>query len=383
MMADTFMTGSGLSVLDYQWPGERARHRRKRLGAVSTLSELFTGAGKTGFSFMSLLPRPYLRFLLVFALAALAAPVKSLALSCTMQAQMTDAARNDLIQAAKKLATSIQGADITTVRALTIGDVAAHFDPIASSIQELAPQIAGAVITIDALYGLDASDLKAAQDQAQFFCNTAGSALHEEISILQLPPGNYALVLVHATGVAHPQQMAFLLMNKGAWQLAGFFFRPLLVDGHDSLWYWTRARQFAQKGQKWNAYFYLTTADYLSSPVDFLNTPNSEKLAQEQAAAMPQGLPGDQPMVVKAAGESYSITNLHTDGSLGGLDLVIHYTAVDTRDPVATRARNLELMKAILTEHPELRDGFHGLWVFADAPSQRPFGIEQPMSALH
>ena len=61
--------------------------------------------------------------------------------------------------------------------------------------------------------------------------------------------------------------MAFLLQKNGGWQLAGFFVKPLTVAGHDSLWYWTQARVFNQKGQKWNAYFYYETALYLATPV--------------------------------------------------------------------------------------------------------------------
>jgi hypothetical protein len=41
------------------------------------------------------------------------------------------------------------------------------------------------------------------------------------------------------------------------------------------------------------------------------------------------------------------------------------------------------LMKATLQAHPELRDGFHGLWVFAEAPSQRPYGNELAISEIH
>jgi hypothetical protein len=50
---------------------------------------------------------------------------------------------------------------------------------------------------------------------------------------------------------------------------------------------------------------------------------------------------------------------------------------------VATRARNLEVMKATLAAHPELREGFHGLWVFAEAPPERPYGNELAMSDIH
>ena len=97
----------------------------------------------------------------------------------------------------------------------------------------------------------------------------------------------------------------------------------------------------------------------------------------------PAGLPAAQPMALSAGAKTYSVTDLHTDGSLGGLDLVIRYTAADATDPVATRAMNLEVMKGMLAAHPELRDAFHGLWVFAEAPNQRPFGNEVAMSDIH
>ncbi len=321
--------------------------------------------------------------LIVFTLLAVLAPVRVLAITCTMQGQMADDQRNDLLQSARKIALAIQSGNTASVRSLTEPSVAAQFDPIANTIERIAPLLSGAAITIDALYDLDASDLKATQDQTQFFCDSPNSNLHEQIAIPGLPPGHYGLALVHGTGVAQPQQMALLLVKNGSWQLAGFFDRPLSVAGHDSLWYWTRARAFAQKAQDWNAHFYYQIAVNLASPVDFLSTPNLEKLLKEQAGVNAQGLPGGKPMTLAANGQSFSIDDIHTDDSLGGLDLVIHYAAADTTDPVATRSRNLDLMKALLTQHPELRDAFHGLWVFADAPGQRPFGIELPMSEIH
>jgi hypothetical protein len=177
--------------------------------------------------------------------------------------------------------------------------------------------------------------------------------------------------------------MAFLLQKSGDWQLAGLFVKPLLLAGHDSVWYWTKARAFNQKNQKWNAYFYYTTAAYLASPADFMTSANLDKLNQEAQGAKPDGLPGAQPMVVTSENNTFPISEMHTDGSLGGLDLVLRYSTPETSDPVATRARNLELMKATLQAHPELREGFHGLWVYAEAPSQRPYGNELAMSEIH
>jgi hypothetical protein len=310
-------------------------------------------------------------------------PMRLFAVSCTTQAQMSENERNALVQAAHTLASAVQGGNPAAVQAMTIPKVREQFDPIANTIQQAAPLLAGATLTIDALYSLDASDLKEAAEDTSFFCGAANSPVHVNVNIPQLPKGKYALTLVHATGVQKPQQMAFLLQQEGNWQLAGFFIKPLLIAGHDSVWYWTKARAFDQKNQKWNAYFYYTTAAYLATPADFLTSANLDKLNQEAAAARPDGLPGAQPMLLNAGGQSYPVTELHTDGSLGGLDLVLRYTASDTSDPVASRARNVDLMKAMLTAHPELKEGFHGLWVFAEAPNQRPYGNELPMSEIH
>ena len=320
---------------------------------------------------------------LVITVVTLLTPARIFAVSCTTQSQMSEPDRASLVQTAKTIASAAQTGNASAVQALTIPKVKAQFDPIANTIEQTAPLLTGATITIDALYGLDASDLKAPVEDTVFYCGVANSPVHVDVTIPQLPQGKYALVLVHATGVKQPQQMALLLQKNADWQLAGLFVKPLLMDGHDSVWYWTKARAFNQKGQKWNAYFYYTTAAYLATPADFMTSANLDKLNQEAAAARPDGLPGAQPMEIKAGNQAYSVSDVHTDGSLGGLDLVLRYTATDTADPVAARARNLELMKATLAAHPELRDSFHGLWVFAEAPGQRPYGNELAMSEIH
>jgi hypothetical protein len=325
--------------------------------------------------------RPY--FAVVITAVTLLAPIRMLAVSCTTQAQMTEAERAALMQSALNLASAVQSGNASAVQALTIAKVKSQFDPIANTIEQTSPLLAGATITIDALYGLDASDLKTAADDTVFFCGVANSPVHVDFTIPQLPQGQYALALVHATGVKQPQQMAFLLQKNGDWQLAGLFVKPLLLAGHDSVWYWTKARAFNQKNQKWNAYFYYTTAAYLASPADFMTSANLDKLNQEAQGAKPDGLPGAQPMVITSGNNTFPVSEMHTDGSLGGLDLVLRYSTAETGDPVATRARNLELMKATLEAHPELREGFHGLWVFAEAPNQRPYGNELAMSEIH
>jgi hypothetical protein len=263
--------------------------------------------------------------------------------------------------------------------------VATSFNSIAQSAAALAPLMTGATITVDAVYKLDASDAKPGDDQEQFFCDSADNSSHATFSIQHLPPGQFAFALVHATGVAKPQQIALLLqsMNAGSpWQLAGFFPKPLSVAGHDGLWYWEQARRYAQKKQMWNAWLYYSTAAYLLQPAAFLSSPNFDKLADERQAARPTDLPGTAPLTVKGESTSYKVTNFRTDDALGGLDLVAHYNSTSS-DPVADRANTIAVMRGLLTLHPELRDAFHGLWVFADAgPGGQAFSLEQPMTDL-
>jgi len=299
---------------------------------------------------------------------------------------MTAAERDPLVQAARTLGSQIQAGNSAAVRQSTVAQVAGQFDPVAANIQAIAPQIQAATLTVNAIYSLKATDLKATQDEAQFFCSVPGSSLIISLTIPQLPPGNYALALLRATGVEHPQHLSLILQNEGSstpeWKLAGFFTRPISTAGHDGVWYWTAARNYSQKNQDWNAYYYYQTAAFLLNPVDFLSSPNLEKLQKEAQTVRPLELPGLNPLVVKAGGQSFNITSMRTDNFSGGLDLVINYQTKDVSDPVATHAQIVELMKAVLAQHPELRQAFHGLWVYAHGDNQSQYAIELPVNQI-
>jgi hypothetical protein len=316
--------------------------------------------------------------LLIFALPAFG-------VSCKTQGAMTEAERAPIVQAARQIALDVQGSRSAELKAVTVPAVAANFNSIAQSATALAPLISSATITVDAVYRLDASDAKPGDDQEQFFCDAGDNSSHVTFSIQHLPPGLFAFALVHATGVAKPQQIALLLQSLqagGPWQLAGFFPKPLSVAGHDGLWYWKQARVYTQKKQMWNAWFYYSTAVYLLQPAGFFSSANFEKLVDEQQAARPTDLPGPAPLTVHADGTTYQITNLRTSDELGGLDLVAHYDSTSS-DPVAGRTHTIAVMRGLLALHPELREAFHGLWVFADAGSSgQAFSLEQPMTEL-
>ena len=197
------------------------------------------------------------------------------------------------------------------------------------------------------------------------------------------------MVILHATGVPNPQQISFILLEtiEHHWMLAGLFSRPLIEAGHEGLWYWVSARKYAERKMNWNAWFYYRKAAYLLDPVEFISSPNLEKLQHEEDQIRPVTLPGTKPMTLDAHGSVFQLTAIDTTAALGALDLEVHY-APDTaqaallHDPPAARKQVTELMTALLALHPELQEGFHGIWVHADDGPASLFSLELPMEQI-
>jgi hypothetical protein len=312
--------------------------------------------------------------------------------SCLTQSQMTAAQRDQVASAARMLVSDVQNGDLQGLRGDTLPSGAADFSGIANSAQALKPLIAQAVFTVDALFAFDAAQSAAGAQPSQgsqFFCSPSGSSLTVVLNFSNLPSGKYALAIVHATGVPKPQQVSLILaqMTTGQWRLAGFFSKPLMLAGQNGVWYWSRAREFAQKKQEWPAYFYYQIAAFLVEPADFLSSPNVEKLRREAGQVHPENLPGDQPVTVYVNGLPFAIAHVDTSSDLGPLDFVIHYNAnpeeaAQLRDPVSARKQVVNLMRGLLTMHPGLREAFHGLWVYADSGNATIFALELPMEQI-
>jgi hypothetical protein len=255
---------------------------------------------------MSQLPRGVFLFL-ILAAAILSAAAN--AASCKTQSQMTPAQRDALSSAARGMIGQVQNGDIQDLQVGTIPAVAADFSGIAASVETLKPLVQQATITVDSLYMLDASTEPAGGSRTDFYCGSPVVVLN----FTDLPPGEYALVILHATGVPKPQQISLILSESAGnrWMLGGFFSKPMTEAGHDGLWYWVAARKFAQSNKNWDAWFYYRMAAYFLDPVDFLSSPNLDKLQHEQAQAKPASLPGaQQPLIVSGQGSVFQITTL-------------------------------------------------------------------------
>lgn len=325
-----------------------------------------------------------LSLLLPLLLAVPFAPAQS----CTTQAEMDAGTRNKLENAALFMARQVSAdkapANTPAIQASIAPQVASQAAGILASVASAAGKVQGAAFTVRNLYILDASS-GAANQSTQFFCGSMNLPPHVVFTLGGLQPGKYGIAIVEATSIARPQQMTIIFEQSplaAEWKLAGFSYKPSTMAGHNGDWYWKQARMYAQKKENWNSYFYYKTARFLLVPVDFLSSSNLDKLLREEHAVKPAGLPGASPMPLTGGNQSFSVTDLHTDSFSGGLDLVIRYTTKSVQDPVATRRDNIAVMHLLLQAHPELRQAFHGLWVYAVAPGQDPFGIELPMDQI-
>jgi hypothetical protein len=307
------------------------------------------------------------------------------AASCTTQAQMTAAQRDSLEGSARTVGTLLQTGNTETLRGDTIPAVAADFGGIAASVKNLAPLVQSAAVTVEELYLLDSSTDSAGASQTDFYCG-------EPVVVLNfngLPPGNYALTILHATGVPKPQQISLLFSRAqdNRWMLAGFFSKPMLAAGRDGLWYWSSARKYAQKKMDWDAWLYYNMASNLLDPISFLSSANLEKLHRESEQVRPGNFPGTSPLAVNAYGASFTVSAIDTTDTFGGLDLDVQYTpdatqAAQLQDPPAARKQVTAIMAALLELHPELQTAFHGIWVHANQGTASLFALELPMTEI-
>jgi hypothetical protein len=307
------------------------------------------------------------------------------AASCLTQSQMTVVERNELASTARTLLSQIQLNNTQSLRNDVVPSLAANFDGIENSVSHLQPLVQASAITVDELYLLDASEGSETPGPVEFFCGSPVVA----ISFPALPAGTYALAVVHATGVPHPQQISLILSksNDGRWLLGGMFDKPMTEEGHDGLWYWVNARKYARTKMNWNAWFYYRAATDLLDPLEFLSSPNLEKLQREADQIRPTDLPGKTAMTFYAQGELINVTTIDTSTELGGLDLDVHYVpdgtqAAQLRDPIAARGQVTAVMSGLLKMHPELLGAFHGIWVHAEQGTSTLFALELPMTQI-
>lgn len=315
---------------------------------------------------------------------------------CTTQSQMQPTDRDALSVTAQTLAAKIQANDLMGLKAATIPELASDFSGIGNVITTTAPSLAGDTPEVEQVYLLDASDTKRNADgsapDADFLCSLNKGSDEADFSINGLPPGRYGFTMVEFVGHS-PWLVSLLLRQDGTgtqWKLAGVYPKETSAAGHDGLWYWSQARAMAAKKQSWVAYLEYREARDLLQPVGFVSSTHLENLRAESAAASPpelgDGISASSPLVIKSTGgKVYKFTSITPGNSLrkDKLDIVISLDRDPSiTSPPAIRKDNLEAMTAWLSQHPDLRENFHGIWIFANAPGQAPVTTVAAMNEI-
>ena len=315
----------------------------------------------------------------------LAAPSVVSATSCTTQAELLSLDRDALAAAGGRMAVAVAQQDYAALQAALLPAVAQQWDGIRTVVEGSAPLMKGGQVELRNLYLLDASTLTGPAD-TQFFCSNANGALTVTITMRALPPGRYAVVLADAAGAPLGGQMGFILVYQGSgnsagWKLGGLTVRQGMLDAHDGVWWWSHARDLAKSDAPWAARYSYEAARTLLVPVDFLSSPNLEKLGSEQLQI--KSSPQDAfPLTLPDGPRTWKIDAVRLDLTLGQSDLGVSYESTGVTDPAALRTEAMAVLSAFLKTHAGLRENFHGLWAYAVKDGKPAPVMELPMAQI-
>jgi hypothetical protein len=327
--------------------------------------------------------------LAALGLAFLAGSVSAGAASCTSQAELQPQDRDALAVAADRLSTAIANQDYETLKANLLPAVAGDWEGIRGAVEQTGSLLKGGKLQLKNAYLLDATSLTAPAD-TQFFCSNQTGSLTVTITMRTLPPGRFAVVLAEAAGAPYAGQLGMILAKDGtgagaAWKLGGVSVRPGMMEGHDGLWYWTQARQMAAadqaKPEPWSAWFEYEMARLLLVPVDFLSSPNLEKLNQEQATI--KNSPQDAfPYTLTDGPRVWKIDSVRLEPSALHADLDVVYESTGVTDLAAQKTEATAILTALLKAQPGLRENFHAIWAYT-MKDGKPFLIgTMPMAQI-
>lgn len=303
--------------------------------------------------------------------------------TCSSGADLDAATKNALDTAAKQYLEMSKNGDVAGLKANAIPQITGDFGSIERAVVTNRPYLAEGQSSFTATYLLDASEGKAPLPRAEFYCGIYNSTDRTAFFITNLPPGRYAIVMQKVNG-KDPITLTLILQNVGgAWKLAGYYPRLDDIGGHDGQWYLNRARELKTKGQLHDAWFYYVTAWDLSAPVNFMSTPQLDKIAEEMQAARPSDLPSrDAPLTLSANGKVFKVTEMTAVPENNNLNLVIRYTNEEATNNSAAFQDNVAVMKAIVAKYPELRDIFTAVNADAVDSSGHEYGTLLPVKDL-
>jgi hypothetical protein len=307
--------------------------------------------------------------------------------SCQTANEMDDATRTSLTTAALRDFGLVAKGDAASLRQSSIPSLAADFSGIEARVKENQAALAASKAVARPPFLLVAEGT-AAIPRAEFFCGVFGSKGQTRDSAVftlnNLPPGKYGVVILDAPSAKGSFTVSLILQQQGSdWKLGGLYIKSGQSAGHDSDWYAARAREFAAKGQKHNAWLYNLQAISLVSPLPFMSTAVTDKLYDDSQKSQPVDFPAEGKTAdLFVGGVTYKLTALFPEVVGNDLDLIVRYQASDISNSNQTYQNNVAVMKALVTKYPELRDAFASIVVRAVDPSGRDYGTMLAMKDI-
>ena len=218
----------------------------------------------------------------------------------------------------------------------------------------------------------------------------AKTSINRQLMIGQSRPPGHAIssptVMLEMMGFPVSRKTGMPRITRGqagavvVYPLAGVSAHQGIFDGHDGVWYWSRARGLA-KVDPWSAWYSYDVARYLLLPLDFISSPNLERLQQEQTQI--QNSPQEVfPYSLVAGDRTWKVDAVVLDPTLNQSDLAVVYESTGVTDPAAQRTEAISVFSAFLKAQPGLRANFHGLWAYAMKDGKRTPVIEMPMAQI-
>ena len=312
------------------------------------------------------------------AVTLLAMAISAHGQTCLSSDDMDAATRTALQTVAKQYFDLVAKGDVATLRRDAIPSVASDFGGIEAAVKDHQEDFAGAQATARPPFLLTA-DGKEPLERAEFLCGVfgkSGQTANSAVFVIpNLPPGEYAAVIMDVAGKA-PSTLSFVLQKLGTdWKLAGVYARIAQVAGHDGQWFLERAREFRTKGQNRNAWLYYVQARELLAPVPFMSTLVTDRIYDESQLVRPTDFPAAGNTVdLAVGGKTYKLTAAFSVGVGNDLDLVVKYSAADISNTNQTYQENVKFIHALVTKFPELRDAFTAIIARAVEPSGRDYG---------
>jgi hypothetical protein len=298
----------------------------------------------------------------------LAGGVSGWSQTCQSREEVAEPARAGIEKAAQQVFDQTTRSDVNGLQANAIPSLQSNFAGIAGAVNDNKDAVQGAKPQLRGVYLLDTGD-KPGPD-GTFYCGVFGatgmSSNTAEFDLPGLPVGKYAIAIQDFVGPKGPYALTTIFQDIGGWKLAGYQIRPGSAAGHDGLWYLQQARDYKNKGQAHNAWFYYTTSWDLLAPVKFMNTNMLTKITQESNSIQPKDVPVEgKPVAFSAAGKSYNISEMTVFPSDKNFDLTVKYSVPSTADFNATQADARGLANALVAQYPELKAAFNNIWVHA------------------